>query len=98
LYSSTNQTTGTINEVDWSPDGKYISVASNVVTVYQFNTLTKVWSQNSKSVVNTAKFSKLGKYLAVGTNDNDTIYIYNVPSFTLNTSTSAFNVSTEHVY
>jgi WD40 repeat protein len=98
LYSSTNLTTGKINEVDWSPDGKYISVASDVVTVYLFNTLTPIWSKNYTSFVTTAKFSKLGKLLAVGTNANDTVYIYNVPVFGQNATTNVFSNSSAHVY
>jgi WD40 repeat protein len=99
LYSSFNQSTVQINEVDWSPDGQYFSVASDVATVYQFNTLTPIWSQNYSAGVNTAKFSKLGKYLAVGTNASEIIYIYNVPSFTLYVSLQAFQVTTaQQVY
>jgi WD40 repeat protein len=97
LYNSFSQSTAQINEVDWSPDGQYFSVASDVATVYQFNTLTPIWSQNYSNTVNTAKFSKLGKYFAVGTNANDTIFIYNVPSFTLYESLSAFAANAEQV-
>jgi WD40 repeat protein len=99
LYNSIDQgKDGQINEVDWSPDGQYFSVASNGVTVYQFNTLNPIWSQSFAKAVNTAKFSKLGQYLAVGTNSNDTVFIYNVPGFTLNMSLPAFQVGSENVY
>jgi WD40 repeat protein len=58
-----------------------------------------VWIQNYTGPAMTAKFSKLGKYLGVGTTKNSTVFIYNVSnSFALITSYSAFTTTTIGVY
>lgn len=101
LYNSFTEVTGQhINEVDWSPDGQFIAVASDSdkATVYSFATLSPVWIGSFGNNVLTVKFSKQGKYLAVGTEDNNTVYVYNVPNFTYYASFSAFNSSSQKVY
>lgn len=48
-----------------------------------------MWSATYSGKVFTAKFSKNGKWLAVGLEGSDVINIYNVPSFTLNMTFNA---------
>lgn len=90
-----------INEVDFSPDGQYIAVASGSgqkVVVYNFFTLSPVWSQTYSGNMNSVKFSRLGNYMAVGTTGSDTVTVYSVPGFAVYATFSAFNVSAETVY
>jgi WD40 repeat protein len=85
-----------INEVDFSPDGQYVAVASGSakkVVVYNFFTFNPVWSQTYAGNMNTAKFSRLGGYMAVGTTGSDTVTVYSVPGFAVYATFSAFNVS-----
>jgi WD40 repeat protein len=73
-----------INEIDWSPDNNFIVVGSDSkrVTVISFITSNVVWFQSFSNIVTTCKFGNTGKYLAVGFSGDDTVRIYNVPSFT----------------
>jgi hypothetical protein len=64
------------------------------MTIYHFTTLSPVLVINLSNNGMTAKFSKLGKYLAVGSINNDTVSIYNVPNFTLYTTYSVFASNT----
>lgn len=63
--------------------------AAKRVSVISFATSDIVWSATYSGKVFTAKFSKNGKWLAVGLEGSDDINIYNVPSFTLNMTFNA---------
>lgn len=73
-----------INEVDWSPDNNLIVVGSDSkrVTVLSSITSNVVWFADFSNAVTTCKFGNLGRHLAVGFAGDDTVRIYNVPSFT----------------
>ena len=77
-----------INEVDWSPDGNFIVTGSGSkrVTVISFATSNVVFFKTFATDVNTAKFNRDGTLLAVGRSGDDTIEMYNVPLFTLNST------------
>jgi WD40 repeat protein len=97
LYNSFVEIMGQqINDISWSPDGQYIIIGSNSTnaTIYDFNTLSPIWSQSYTGIVMTAKYSKAGNYFAVGTLANDTVFIYNASTYQLHTSYAAFGGGT----
>lgn len=69
---------GTINSLNWSPDGKYLAVggstsAGNQIIVYQFNPLNNTLTANTPTTFNSAvnavfslNWSPDGRYLAAG--------------------------------
>lgn len=63
-----------------------IGSKSNRVTVLTIATSNVAWFTNFTNEVQTVKFSKLGKWLAVGLKGNERVYFYNVPNFSSNTS------------
>lgn len=68
------------------------------MTVLSSVTSNVVWFTTLSNIVTTTKFSKTGKWLAVGQTGDDTIRMYNVPSFTLHSSFRAEHGNSRTVF